>query len=156
MSKIFFGVIKPQNNTDIEILKSKLKVLFGKNNLFVYYSFSYVEPCISHIYENEQFITFSISDNQSFDNCEMLLLPDNNMYNNRVNTTPLLHRMQIIQNIFENLHSTPLSIELFIGESGIDYYDFEKKTLSVTELASTLAQAINALDFPAVHYILEK
>ena len=104
-------------------LKTFIEQQVTKRGLAVFFSFDYCEPVFEH-YGNDSLLC-SIADSYEYDNCEMLLLPDNCMLNGRLNHTPFIQRMEKLSNIIESIKCVSVKIDLLIGYSGTDYQDFD-------------------------------
>ncbi len=104
------------------IIKSTVERIVEEKGYGVFFSFDYSEPALER-YRGVSFIC-SLADNNTWDNCEMLLLPDNCVFNGSENTVSFYDRMRVLADIMKGIKSKCEKRELFIGTSGNEYGDF--------------------------------
>lgn len=153
MSKICIGVIKsPVNNHSY--LKKEINMILNLNQLY-YFDIDYPELLLDK-FINESYLKFSISDNKEIDSCEMLFLPDNCFFNGISNKYKFEKKMYLLQRSIVNIVQkiSPLKFELFIGESGCDYVDFEKKEIYADEFKQFSMSFFNQIDNSNINFII--
>ena len=116
MSKICILVFKEN-----EHLISKLKKAAENSNLGIFF-YDRIKEAFDD--EHKGFVKASLSDNKVYDNCEMLLLPDDWYFNGRKNPKPFMSRMMIIRDLVSIIQSSNQNVELYVGESGVEENDF--------------------------------
>lgn len=149
MSKICIGVIKTHIPLEMCSFREQIKPLFNRFGLGVFFEFPYLEPFMKE-YEKDDYFVFSVADNMNFDNCEMFLLPDNCTYNGKKNEISFKTRMSNLKSIIEIILKTEKSIELFIGESGTEFFEFEFENINLERFEETLNNKLNCFDAPDI------
>ena len=139
------------NQNSIEKM-GKIKELLHRCGLFVFNELFYVEPCLRKA-QSESKVILSISDDAQFNNCEMLLLPDNCFYNGRSNNIPFSERMQLLKDVFELIVDKNSPIELFVGDSGTPYNDFEHHKITLQDFL-TVSANLNSVTPPDLHLVI--
>ncbi len=119
-----------------------------ENNLTVCYKLSYVEPFL----DKEDKLVFSISDNYLHNNCEMFLLPDNCLYNNKINLIPFSERLKTLECIIKVILDKVDEFNLFIGDSGLEYSDFLSFDIKIEEFASIANKYLNSTIPIDIHF----
>lgn len=153
MSKLCIGAIRIKNCYHTSLLKSHIKALANKYGYGVFYDILNCEPFMDKYLKNE-YMFFSIADDDSFDNCEMLLLPDGCLFNGETNPVSFLERMKNIQIVLENILAKENDFELYIGNSGTDYYDYERIKIDVKEFNEIANKKLNTFDISDICFIL--
>lgn len=131
MSKICIGVIS-NNSTTIEEIYNQIEPLLKELGLGCFFNLSYNEPALKD-YSMKDYLFFSIADSFEYDNCEMLLLPDECLFNNRRNPIPFTERLTQFKSILELIFNIVPKVELFIGDSGTLLDEFQEKRISITD-----------------------
>ena len=85
-------------------------------------------------------VAISIADNDSSDNCEMFLLPDNCSFNGRINGVQFIERMKVLRDIALCLGENDCWVELFIGDSGVNYEDYAEACCKANDLPHVLQE----------------
>ncbi len=148
MSKICIFVLKPNTVfADRTILSNSIHNL----GYSVFFDFNYTEPVAEH-YKNSAFI-FSLADDGYYDNCEKLLLPDNCVINDFKNEIPFIKRMQDLACLINTVLDKSSSLELFIGESGTDYNDFDSYSTNVNSFPYLANRLLNNISFNSIRFI---
>ena len=96
---------------------------------------------------------FSISDDGLYDNCEMLLLPDNCVYNGKMNATLFAERMKVIESVFRFLLTKHKEISLFIGECEAYYADYERHDIHIDSFME-VSRRLNSLESISLHVMI--
>lgn len=115
MSLICIGVALLQS-PNIAIIKQKLSEVAVRHKRGITFGIDWYEPITDFI--NEDSFLFSLTDSPENDNCEMLLLPDNNFLNDKTNELPLGMRLQLLQDLSKVIIATGHYVEYYIGLSG--------------------------------------
>ncbi len=151
MSKNCFIVFsKTETETDSESFKERIASIINDFGLGIFFDFNYSDPILSHY--NEASIICSIADNQQFDNCEMLFLPDNCLFNGKSNTYSFYVRMQQIALLF-SAFSVPC-FELLIGTSGTAYEDYKIVQTAIELFPAAITKEIMKYELPPLHFYL--
>lgn len=145
MSQICICVVNQNAFEKVECARS----LLLRYGLFTCNELSYDEPCL-HKARSENKIILSISDDCLLDNCEMFLLPDNCTYNGRSNKTPFTARMQLLQNALSLIVDKNTSLEMFVGDSGTPYCDFEHHSITIHDFLR-VSSRLNSITPPDLH-----
>lgn len=149
MSKICIVVIKNHNYLETDKIKEQIKMLFNNCGLGVFFEVAYSEPFLER-YKNDEHLIFSISDNFEFDNCEMFLLPDRCKYNGQTNNIPFEKRMCDLKRIIEIILSFCHNIEIFIGDSGTNFEDFQFENIDLDCFEKFLINKLNSFITPDI------
>ena len=121
----------------------KIGLFIGESNI--------VDNCV----KDNTFVC-SFADDNEYDNCEMLLLPDNCSHNGYENLIPFKTRMGVLSSIIECASEFFDHIELFIGDAGANTIEeFEPRSVNLKDLSEFLSNNLNDYNFPAYHLILE-
>ena len=150
MSKICLLVISSLG-ADLNQLKTIIEQQVVKSGYGVFFSVDYYEPAIEHYKESS--LICSISDSAEFDNCEKFLLADNCYINGIRSEVPFYDRMKWLTNIIDQIICLPARVELFIGESGTSYEDFEEVYTSVPNFPIISERLINNSGFHDLHFV---
>lgn len=107
-------------------------------------------------YNNSEFI-ISFSDSYVYDNCEMLLLPDNCTYNGKTNKTPFCDRMAMIRDVAAFLRQAAFHVELYVGDSGTEYDDYLCHKCRPYSIPDVMCEYLNDSNFHAhnLHIVVE-
>lgn len=152
MSKFCIGIIDIPDKVQLSYLKEELQNILSKCSLGVFYEFSYIEPFLEHYID--KYFCFSISDDQYFDNCEMLLLPDGSSISGHENNIPFKIRMEYIKNVLEKIMKKESKMELFIGDSGTELSEFDLYTISLNNFMDFATDKLNKIVTPDLHLII--
>ena len=150
MSKICLCVLHGARDQNYEIA-SQIKPLLNKYSISLFWDIAYHEPIID-VTDSDNTIIFSIADDSIYDNCEHLLLPDECSVNGFVSPTPFGERMKSIQDLLQEMSRYCNSIELFVGDSGCRYDEYEKIEISISDFADT-AKCMNSPSSPDMHFM---
>ncbi len=151
MSKLCIGLIKKPFGIADCSLKEQISLLLNKYNLGVFFKLSYFEPFLKE-YNTDECIIFSIVDNNSFDNCEMLFLPDNCYFNVKTNGLSFNERMAILKAACENILQYESKMEIFIGNSGAEFSEYEHISVDPINFEKILIESLNVFDVPSLHF----
>lgn len=153
MSRICICVMSnvKQNN---EILRLQISSMLKCYDFAVFWDMSYEEPFLDR-YRETNHLVFSLSDNDAYDNCEMLLLPDKNLFNEKSNPVPFAIRMHFLADFLGKILTVHATIDLFIGESGMAYSEFEKKNIHICEFSS-VTECLNTAIPPDLHLSISR
>ena len=106
-------------------------------------------------YVKDNTFVCSFADDNEYDNCEMLLLPDNCYHNGYTNLIPFRARMIGLSRIIEGSLDYFSRIELFVGDVGASMIEeFEPCSISVKQFAEFMDINFNNYNFPAFHLTL--
>ena len=152
MSMICIGVTKCLNDDELNSIKSKLLRIAKEHNRNVWVEVGWSEPIIYSLPFSS--FAFSLEDNASNNNCEMLLLPEGWCHNGKTNNVSVIERMMFIQEIAESILLAGFPIEFYIGTSGELPEDYETKVVAYQHLASFLAEHIEAINSTAAFRII--
>jgi len=150
MSRICFCVLYGARERYCEMI-SEIEPLLHKYSIFLFHNIDYNESFFDRIDKNNATF-FSIADNPLYDNCEQLLLPDNCSVNGFKNPIPFLQRMKMIQDILSKMRQYCSGMELFVGDSGCGYEEFEKRQISICDFTDNI-NCMNTPNPPDVHYV---
>lgn len=117
------------------IIKNDILQFIGKYNLGAFFDQNHNEPFLS-FYENR--FTISIADSERYDNCEMFMCPDGWSIAGKKPVFSFRKRMMILQEIATLIVNKTGKVELFIGDSGLDYDDFIEFECNVMDVAKTV------------------
>ena len=131
MSLICIGLVNGLEDIHIEAIKEKQRVIADKKGIFVFFSISWGEEFVQRVKHN---YLFSLADNEKYDNCEMLLLPDGWEYNNHKNMIPFRIRAEYFREMIEPLTDLGYIVDLFIGTSGDTFEDFIPLVVDASDL----------------------
>ena len=108
-----------------------------------------------HVEQNQFSFVCSFSDDYRFDNCEMLLLPDNCWLNGvRTNLVPFYERMELLGYVIEKIYALSDSVELYIGDTGEHTIEeFEVVRSTIQDFPNNMDWRFNNIDSPALHVI---
>ena len=120
----------------------------------VHFSLSYDEPLLAHYDETAKLLNFT--DHQEHENCEMLLLPDHCSFGGIRSGVPLRVRMQWLAELLGSLKAYTQDLDLFIGDSGANYEDFDLICLKFSEFSQRIEQEHRGRDFPLLHIRFSK
>ena len=150
MSKIFVMVVHNLINNKHNII-SKIK------HMVDYYGCGYFildeidEPFFNR---NKSDLIISFSDNYVYDNCEMLLLPDDCIYNGKENKKTLFERMEMIYNVVKFLKQNNHRVELYIGDSGAECEDYLEYVCLPSVLQNTICDCLNNFSNDNLHIVV--
>ena len=148
MSKICIGVLTI-NDSQPSILLEQLHSLLERYELTIFSELVYEEPFLNQ-YHMENVFVFSISDSKLYDNCEMLLLPDNCFLNGEKNDTPFEKRMRYLEEILLELLKNNDRIDMFIADSGTQFDEFEDIHIGISDFLS-ITKLLNTITPPDLH-----
>lgn len=155
MSRICIGVIKSPKKNHLT-LKEKITAILNKSELY-FFNVDYYEPFLEK-YDNGDYFIFSISDNRDMDSCEMLFLPDKWFFNGNSHKYSFEKRITHLQYVIDSISQLiyPLRFELFIGESGSDYIDFERYEIEPNEFVQIAMSKLNIIDiqYIPIHIVI--
>lgn len=152
MSKFCIGILDMQNKLQLSYLKEELQNLVSKCNLGIFFEFSYTEPFLEDYID--KYFCFSISDDQYFDNCERLLLPDGSSINGYKNSAQFKTRMGYIETVLKKIMEKESKVELFIGDSGTELYEFDLYSISLNSFCDFATDKLNSIITPDLHLII--
>lgn len=152
MSKFCIGISDKQDEKQLLHLKEELQNSLLKYDLGIFYEFSYIEPFLENYID--KYFCFSISDNQYYDNCEMLLLPDKASINGNENHIPFKSRMIYIKSLLEIIMKNGSKVELFIGDSGAELFEFDIYTISLNNFLDFATDKLNRIVTSDLHLII--
>lgn len=154
MSKICIGVILdcPLNLFE---LQNNLKKKGRKYGIGISFDLNYQEHFMEY-YSDQTAIFVDFNDNENSSNCEMLLLPDDCCYNGLQNEIPFNDRMLHLKNISEYLITQNLHFELFIGDSGTEYYEFQEYHIIIDDFLNTIQKNCSCYEINDLHIVFEK
>lgn len=155
MSKICILVLsKPGVN--MKLLEEITRLEADHIDCGVFFTFDYREPVIEQ-YKNSAFIC-SFSDDYRFDNCEMLLLPDDCWSHTKTNLVPFHRRMELLRDAIVQICITAQTdkVDLFIGDSGTCYDDFELVQTTFSDFPDVIDQLVNNIGFPQLRFVIKK
>lgn len=150
MSKICIGILAKKcivGELLYEFLRSQLEQI----GLGIFFD-TLDEPLIDS-FPPEDYLIFSIADNNEFDNCEMLLLPENCSLNGKKNLVPFVNRMELIKDIMNDTLKFVPQIDLFIGNSGANIDEFEEHQIVISQFLQ-IALRLNDPFSPDIHFII--
>lgn len=147
MSKVC--VIVVGDNID-NLLKKKVDRIISDFGLGVFFELSYPEPFLS-VFGGRYSLICNISDNHKYDNCEMLLLPDDCFFNGRSNPIPFHVRMTQIECILKTILEQTDNVDLFIGNSGTIYCEYDHYDIQIQDFLTT-SSILNSLEPPDLHF----
>ena len=153
MSKICLGILCNKRTT-LSALRNQIKSVVESAGFGCFFDFSYKEPLLN-AYLLDNYVIFSIADNSTYDNCEMLLLPDGCMINGNENVCGFELRMKQMQDILKPILEIEAKIELFLGESGTQFDEFDEYEITLSDFLQITKQ-LNRIDSPDLHLILKK
>lgn len=151
MSKICF-IIFQKNELIYENLIRKIQPIFEQNNLFCFTEIGYVEPFFSE-FELSKYFVLSVADNKNYDNCEMLLVPDNCYINGEKSNSLFDNRMINLKNILIAFFAFTREVHLFIGDSGVLFDEFTHLSITHNEFLMH-AHKLNSVSPPDIHFII--
>ena len=129
MSKICISIL-----TGSTLGKKQLKKLIEEqlapHGLAVFFELSYIEPFLEEIIDKSP-VFFSIADTHKYDNCEMLLLPDNCSINGKENNIPFCERVKLLKDLLSELLKHTSQIDVFAGDSGLHLCDFKSFQINI-------------------------
>lgn len=152
MSKICIAILNDDVST--ERITTAIQPLLKRYNLAVSYKLTYDEPLLEK-YRNKAYKMFSFADNVYYDNCEMFLLPDNCFFNGQKNSIPFQARMQLLEEIFERVLDFTPKIEVFIGDSGTRYDEFDRAHCKLYNFLD-VSVMLNTEVPPDLHFVIER
>lgn len=152
MSKFCIGISDKQDEKQLLHLKEELQNRLLKYDIGIFYEFSYIEPFLENYID--KYFCFSISDNQYYDNCEMLLLPDKSSVNGNENHIPFKIRMSYIKCLLEIIMKKGSKVELFIGDSGTELFEFDVYTISLNNFLDFVTDKLNKNVTSDLHLII--
>ena len=153
MSKICLLVISNSGCEEKHLLKEEINSQISDAGYATFFQLGYYEPLLNHYSKNT--LICSIADNNSFDNCEMLWLPDNCSLNGRENTSLFFDRMSALSNSFSHIIKHTGQLELFVGYSGSEYEDFTHIRIKCSEFAHIADCYLNdATAFMDLHIVI--
>ena len=106
------------------------------------------------LHRNKSDLIISFSDNYVYDNCEMLLLPDDCIYNGKENKKTLFERMEMICNVVKFLKQNNHGVELYIGDSGTECEDYSEYACLPSILQNTICNGLNHFNNDNLHIIV--
>lgn len=136
MSTICIGIVSGIVPEDINHAKNAVSTIARSQHYSVFYDLEYMEPFLD-CYPSTALI-FSFADTPKFDNCEMLLLPDNCYFNGKTNAILFKDRMQLLYRTAKYFLDRLYSIEFYVGSSGVLYEEFTHHTVSIDNLVELL------------------
>lgn len=139
MSKICVLLVK--TTEDEKALCNELTQFVREAGLSLFFYENIDEPF--DILYNTEYLRISVSDNEEYDNCEMLFLPDNCYINGMKNSIPYTERIITLSVFLKFISERVEKFELFVGESGAAYDDYKKVVCGADEFASHMVS--NAL-----------
>ena len=129
---------------DRQFLKKRIKELInGIGGVFFYDSM----PVVG---ETEGCLYCSFSDDYRFDNCERLLLPDEDVYNGSKNPIPFRKRVQTLERVLRVIMNLTIKGTLYVGNNGncrIDEFTFIQ--LELKNFVPFMEQYFNGLSDPS-------
>lgn len=153
MSKICL-IIFQKNEFTCENLIIKIQPIFEKNNLFCFTDIGYVEPFFSEFQLSKYFV-LSVADNKNYDNCEMLLVPDNCYINGKKSNCLFDDRMSNLKNVLGTLFAFTREIHLFIGDSGVLFDEFMHLNITLDEFFMH-TDKLNSISAPDIHFVISQ
>lgn len=152
MSKLCIAIFN--NFPGIGNTKKQIDLLLNSFNLGIFYEQSNDEPVLSE-FQNKSNIICSLSDNCIYNNCEMLLLPDNCFLNGKSNAVPFQERLSQIEEILKAILNNAQKIDLFIGDSGANWDDYVHYDINIHEFLR-IASSLNSMNPPDLHFIIKQ
>lgn len=152
MSMICLGVIMCIDEADKDFVKSRLTKIAQLYNRNICFEIDWSEP-VMHKFPLSSF-TFSVEDDTTSNNCEMLLLPDGWCFNGRSNSIPITDRMMFIQEIAESILLSGFSIEFYIGTSGDLPEDYFTVAINHQDLSTFLVEQIELINTTKSFHII--
>ena len=143
MSRICIGVLDGCA-VNFQALAAELQDSLEQCDVSVSYGVSYNEPFLDY-YRDKKIITLNFVDNRTCDNCEMLFLADNCSYNGTENVTPFHERMRNVATILTRILNCCPSIDLYIGDSGMQIDEFEEVSIPVHEFHRVISSLNTAV-----------
>lgn len=134
----------------LELVENMVK----KYNWGVFHELFYTEPFLED-FCIEGYLLCSFSDNFEYDNCEMLLLPDNCYINGKNNVVPFQHRMLQMETILRAILTVVPRIDLFIGDSGTSLQNFIENSIEIHDFMK-MTRCLNSIAPPDIHYIITR
>ncbi len=153
MSRICYLVVSSMEK-DPKTLRGSIEQYLDRKGYAAFFLYEYPEPVLERY--REGFLICSISDNKTYDNCEMLLLPENCMFNGRRNVESYYYRMQILSGIISQIINMGYKAELFIGLSGDSYEDYEEVSISIKEFPKAAESLLNNEWDKEVHFLFNE
>lgn len=152
MSKICLCVLQGVGAQENEITEL-INPLLHKHSVFLFSDVIYQEPFLDTI-DRRKSIVFSISEDNVYDNCDFLFLPDNCSINGFKNPSSFYDRMKRVQYILTGLSKFCSIMELFVGDSGCGYDEYEECKINICNFAD-FATCLNSLNSPDIHFIFD-
>ena len=105
----------------------------------------------------EDCIICSLADNEVYNNCDRLMLPDGCWFNGYTNKVPFQLRMSTICSIINDIMSMCNHVELYVGESGANSIDdFVSFDLKLCDFVSFMVRHFNHYSSDAFCFMLNK
>ena len=153
MSRICIAVLQVRKGR-LQELREAAAAYAEDHGFGVHSSLSYEEPFLAHYDETVEILSFS--DHMEHENCEMLLLPDNCSVNGFRSGVPFRVRMQWLAELLGSLKVYVEVLDVFIGDSGAHYEDFDLLCVKFSEFAQRVEQEHGERDFPLLHIRFSK
>ncbi len=150
MSKICFLILSCKD-ADHARMESIVQNQLSKVGYRAFFESSYNEPLLARYMDKS--IACSISDSALYDNCEMLLLPDQCWINGKTNDTSFLYRMKALGKALSEIEKYTETMELYMGESGTDPEDFDEMIISTIDFPERANDLFNNTGFPSLHFV---
>lgn len=147
-------MIFQKNESISENLIKKIQTIFEQNDLFCFIGSGYIEPFLSKFDLSEYFV-ISISDNKIYDNCELLLLPDNCYLNGEKSNNPFDNRMRKLKNVLDVFLTFTSEIHLFIGDSGVLFEELMHLNITLDKFCM-YAHKLNSISAPDIHFVIKQ
>ncbi len=152
MSKLF--IIKCEKSKDILTSVNEVLKICHNYNLGVFFDTDYYEPVFQHM-NRENTLLISIADSAEYNNCDMLLLPDDCYINGKSNKRPFIERAAFIQKMVQSIFENAYSVEVFIGDSGTQLCEYHHQFTNIYGLIPVLMQ-MNSSHAPDLHITLTR
>ncbi len=145
-------IIFQKNELISENLIRQMQPIFEQYNLFCFTDIGYSEPFFSE-FELSKYFVLSVADNKNYDNCEMLLVPDNCYVNGEKSNSLFDNRMSNLKNILAAFFAFTREVHLFIGDSGVLFNEFMHLSLTLDDFCM-YAHKLNSISAPDIHFII--
>lgn len=153
MSKICI-IIFENNGSIYENFIRKMQPIFEQNNLSCFSKIGYIEPFFVD-FDLSKYFVISVSDNKSYDSCEMLLVPDNCYINGKKSNNSFDNKMNNLKNILAAFFAFTSEVHLFIGDSGVLFDEFMHIRITLDEFFMH-TEKLNSISAPDIHFIITK
>lgn len=150
MSKICIVILN--DISDYKYAKENICKIINDRGYGVFFEFDYQEPFI-YRYMQKNSLFFSISNNNKYDNCDMLFLPDNCSINDRKNDKSFFERMCEISEMLKSILFCSSNMEMFLGDSGTEFYEFTTIYTKMTDFPFVIEREFNDDPFCDLHII---